>query len=105
MLTGIGNLIFALCFGFSILIVVKYFFGSPRKTTLYRKEMVDLYVAGRIKQFAKEDNIDLDAEYESFKKWRKKREMESYINDVVELDDVVEGELKDKITEEHKSKK
>ena len=66
-----------------------------RRTQRYRKELSDLYIAGRIKQFAKKDSIDLGEEYQAYKKWlRKKLSAEKDVDLTIAMD------LKDRIAED-----
>ena len=68
-----------------------------RRTQKYRKELTDLYVAGKIKQLAEKDGINLEAQYELFKKWQRLRKREDK-----ELDNAIEEDIKEKIGEEKK---
>jgi len=68
-----------------------------RRTTQYRKTLTDLYVAGRIRQVATKDSINLSDEYEMYKQFSKKHRMEDW-----DLDSTIEEELKEKIMEEEK---
>ncbi len=70
--------------------------ASVRKTKQYGRELGDLYVAAKIKKIAKEDDLDLEVEKELFIEWDKKRRTKS-INQ--NYDDVVEDEMKDKVSE------
>jgi len=81
-----------------VVVLVVYSLTRPSRSRIYRWELTNLYVAAKVKQFAKKDNIDLTDEYEAFKKWCKKRLMEDK-----SLDDTIEQELKDKIAESTKS--
>ena len=76
------------------------FYGHSRKTKEYRKDITNLYVAGRIRQIADKDGINISDEYEVYKQFIKKRKMEDW-----DLDVTIEEELKDKIMEEDKVKK
>lgn len=86
------------------IILVLFFTGlvffmlfTPSKTKLYRRYISDMYVSGKIKQFAEKDKINLVEEAKSFKKWRKTSEL--YTKD---LDNVVEEELKERIANNEK---
>ena len=70
-----------------------------RRTKRYRKDLTNLYVAGRIRQIAEKDNINISDEYEVFKKYLKKNRMEDW-----DLDVSIEEELKDKIGEKKEVK-
>ena len=73
---------------------------STRRTQDYRKELTDMYVAGRIRQLAEQNKVDLDIEYEAFKKWRKLRRRERQ-----DIDEAIESELKEKLEEKLEEKK
>ena len=55
-----------------------------------------MYVASKTKKLAKDEGLDLIEEYESFKKWSRKKRLE---NSVKELDDFIEDDLKEKLSE------
>jgi hypothetical protein len=76
--------------------------NKKRKSQYYRKFLTDLYVAAKIRFFAKEDNLDLVEEEKSFKDWLKKdrRNKNGY-----DLDDVVESELMDRVEDSTKKEK
>jgi len=71
-----------------------------RKTKEYREDLTNLYVAGKIKKIAKTEDIDLDNELKSFRKFEKTMNT-SY----KELDDVLENEMKEKIREDFEKAK
>lgn len=74
----------------------------PTESRKYRQILGDLFVAGKIKLLAKEDNIDIAEEFEDYKSFWKKGAMLSSEN----LDDAIELDLIDRISEEVlKSKK
>jgi len=77
----------------TVILVLMILLG-PRKSQNYRKLLSDLYVAGKIKEFATEDKIDLDVENEKFKRWVKKQNIVDK-----DVDSVVMEELKEKIAE------
>lgn len=70
---------------------------APRRTRSYRRDLTNLYVAGRIRQIAKKDNINIPEEYELFKQFVKKSKMEDW-----DLDQTIEEELKEKVAQEEK---
>jgi hypothetical protein len=74
----------------------------PPRTRRYRRELVDLYVSGKIRQLADKDKIDLEEEYKIFRKYTKKRTAEEQ-----PLDNTIEMEMQDKIVDdaEKESKK
>jgi len=95
MFIGVGLMIFFIAMSMLI-----YETLGLRKSTVYRKNLSDLYVAAKIRQIADKDSVDLNEENENFKKWSKKQRMSG-----VELDAIVEMELQEKITESKKEKK
>ncbi len=66
-----------------------------RPTQYYRKVLMDLFVVGKIKKFAKDADITLAEEEVDFNKWSKKQRLTN-----VDLDNVIEEEIKEKISEE-----
>lgn len=68
---------------------------SKRKSKEYRQLLADMYVSGKIKKIAKEDEIDLVLEEESFRRWLKKQRLEE-----LELDVAIEEQLKEQLEEE-----
>lgn len=70
------------------------------KSKKYRELITDMYVVGRIKQFAKEDNIDLNQEIIDYAKLVKKMNLSNK-----SLDKVIENELSEKIAESNEKKK
>ena len=94
-----SGLLVGFIFG-SVLVAILLSLGSAGKTKRYRKDLTNLYVAGRIRQIAEKDNINISDEYEVFKKYLKKNKMEDW-----DLDVSIEEELKDKIGEEKKEVK
>ena len=78
----LGMIIFIMILGFS----------SRTRTRRYRRDLTNLYVAGKIRQIATKDNINIAEEYEVFKKYLKKNRMEDW-----DLDVSIEEELKEKI--------
>jgi len=68
-----------------------------RKSEYYKQVLSDLFVAGRIRQIAESKAIDLGQEYEDFKSFNKK--MSIYR---VSLDERIEEELADEITNDQK---
>jgi hypothetical protein len=70
---------------------------SSRKTKRYRKEIMDMYVSSKIKQLATEDGLNIEEEYKLYENWAKKQ---SLTDSNKELDDVVEDNLKEEISEE-----
>ena len=66
----------------------------PRKSQEYRKLLTDMFVAGKIKLLAKADDINLADEEKNFNRWLKKQRLE-----YVDLDRVIEEELKKKVSD------
>lgn len=86
--TGLGFLILAIAV---ILVVLR--FTIRQKSYLYRKYLVNMYVAGRIKQLAKKEDVDLDQQELDYLKYDKlsKKDM------IKDLDDRIEGEMSEEI--------
>lgn len=68
---------------------------EPSKSKKYREVLTDLYVAGKVRLFAKEDNVDLDVERVNFDRWSKKQ----LLNDKG-LSIAVEENLKERVIED-----
>ena len=74
--------------------LVCWIFGNIfPKSLQYRKLLVDMYIVGMIKKFAKEDSIDLIAELKEFSKIEKKAKLSTK-----DIDSVIEDNLKEKIS-------
>lgn len=78
-----------------------YLLFIPRKSKSYRRELADMYVACKIKYFAKKDNFDLEKEFENFKDWLKKEKTKEKD---YSLDDEIEESLKERIEKDTKTK-
>ena len=73
-----------------------------RKSGAYRKEVMDMYVASKTRQLAERDDLDLSKEEDIFKRWlRKVKAKEKNY----ELDDAIEDDLKERISEPITKKK
>lgn len=94
----IANILIPLVFIIFLFIFLFSIFGTS-KSRRYRRELVNLYVAAKIRAIAAKEDIDISKEYESFKKWLKKQRLEDK-----DLDSSIEEELKDKIIEDTKEK-
>lgn len=81
-----------------LMICFKYINGSASKR--YRELLSDMYVVGKVKQIATEDKVDLTSELKKFESIMKKSK-----NDLRSVDDVVEMELKEKISERNDREK
>ena len=68
---------------------------SKTKSREYREMLSDVYVAGRIRQVAKEDNVDLTVELKDMAKFLKM----SRVN-LEALDQTIERELQEKISKD-----
>jgi len=79
---------------FMVFIFGLFDFMKGTKTNQHRKKLVDMYVSGMIRKFAKDDGVDLENEYKLFVKESKKEKL--YLKD---LDSVVEAELSEKIVD------
>jgi len=90
----IGIAVFFVILSFLLLAVF-----IPRRSYTYRKVLTDLYVAGRIRQLATEDKIDLTIENELFKKYCKKQRIEEQ-----DLDNTIEEDMQDRITDKQVKK-
>lgn len=66
---------------------------TPSKSREYRMLMTDMFVVGKIKQIAHEEKIDLIAELREYTKIQKKAKLK-----LKGLDEVIEEELKEKIS-------
>ena len=96
---GVGMMIFWTCLGVAIL-GVAVTLTETRKSQKYRKTLMDMYVAAKIKFLAKEDGLDIVEEFESFKKWTKKQDIR-----YGDLDNVIENEIKEQVAEPTKETK
>jgi hypothetical protein len=72
---------------------------SESKTRRYRKELVDMYIAGTVKSLAKKEGIDLDEEYKDFRRREKKKYLEEK-----PLDKVIEIEKAEQYIDEQEKK-
>ena len=76
-----------------ILIAIISSFFAPSKSKLYRRMLTDMYVVGKIKKFAKEEDVDIKAELSEFAKFTKNKRI-----DFEALDDSIERELQEKVS-------
>lgn len=77
------------------LIVCAYF--APSQSKRYRQDLTNMYVAGKIKQLAEKDDIDINAEFLQYAKITKNKKI-----DFESLDSTIERELQEDITEDNK---
>ena len=85
--------------GFFVVVAILVNVLAPTKSKVYRRILADLYVAGKIKKFADEDEIDLAKEEINFHRWSKRERLRDF-----SLDNVVEADLNEKIAESHMEK-
>ena len=88
------DLLIGVCLGY---VLCYFLFKLDSKTKGYRKDVTNLYVAGKVRQIADKDGINISDEYEMYKKFLKKKNMEEW-----DLDVSIEEDLKDKIVEDKK---
>lgn len=90
----IGSYFFG--FGFFILLLVIALvilsLATPSKTNKHRKKLVDMYVAATVRKLAKEEGLDLEAEYKLFIKESKREKLYEK-----SLDNTIEDELQEKV--------
>ena len=80
-LTFFAVIIYALCF-------------APSRSKVYRQDLSNMYVIGKIKQIAKKEGIDLNVEFAEFAKVTKNKKI-----DLEALDMTVERELQEKLAD------
>ena len=94
-----GLFIFFICAGMGFLLVLKAYL--PGYSYHYRKYLVNLYIAGKIKQLADKDNVNLNELMVDLEKYvslgSRKR--------IRDLDDKIEQELMKKIEDESNENK
>jgi len=95
-----GMMIFLVALAFGIIGLVCAL--EPRKTQKYRKELTDLYVAGKIRQYAEKDKVDINKEYAAYKLWNKKRKSEERATR--DIDYNIESHMIDNLNEEQEKK-
>ncbi len=101
--SGAEGIVVGLIISFMIVLIVLLFISSKagRKSGVYRKYITDIFVVGKIKQFAEKENVNLDEIEKSFNKYIS-FSRKSYIRD---LDDKIELELMEKIDKDLEEKK
>lgn len=82
-----------------LLVVIVYAIFAPAKSKLYRQDLSNMYVVGKIKQIAKKEGLDLNVEFTEFAKITKNKRI-----DFEALDVTVERELQEKLTDKDKVK-
>ena len=91
---GFTKVVVAIILVFGGLLLIKLLIYGPRSLR-HRKNLTNLYVAGKIRQLAGKDNIDLKEEKkESLRTIKEQRKYTSSLDDTIEL------ELQDRIITE-----
>jgi len=85
-------------FAFSALVLASIF--GPSKSKTYRQDLSNMYVAGKIRQIAEKDEINLSEEFSRFAKMTKHSKI-----DIQSLDSTIERELQEKIAKSDKVSK
>ena len=92
---------FGIVMGLILLLLIVGFVGTIMswvakscKSKDYRTLISDMFIAGKVRQIAEEEKVDLDAEFKRFRRWEKKSSVKE-----LNLDSVIALNLKDKITE------
>ena len=70
---------------------------SGQRSLNYRKVMANMFVVGRIKQLAKDKDINLAEEFEDYKRFMKKSRLQ-------DVDDSIEQDLIDEVGEQKAEK-
>ena len=73
---------------------------TSRKSREYRRELADMYVVGKIKKIAKDEDIDLLEELKEFARVTKNKKL-----DFESIDNTIEREMQEKIANKDKKKK
>jgi len=91
----VASIVFLLMFLGAIGILFAFFSWciSGSKSNQYRKLLVDMFVVGMIHKYAKEEGLDLVKELQEFARIEKKAKLS-----MKGLDEVIENELKEKIS-------
>ena len=79
--------------GLAFLCLVAAAIFGPSKSKLYRQDLSNMYVAGKIKQIAKKEGLDLNVEFAEFAKITKNKKI-----DYEALDNTVERELQEELS-------
>ena len=89
----IAEVLVTILMAFIIVLVVLYLV-NPSRSKKYRELLTDLYVSGKIRQFADEDKVDLDVEKLNFERYSKNQLLTDK-----GLSKVIEEDLKEKVIE------
>ena len=89
----------AFFFGLTVCILIIASAFGPSRSKVYRQDLSNMYVAGKIKQIAKKEGLDLNEEFLEFAKVTKNKKI-----DMQALDVTVERELQEKIADNSKTK-
>jgi hypothetical protein len=71
--------------------------GGYTKAYTYRKFITSLFVAGKVRQIADKEKVNLDKEYINYLKWEKNNKNRLSSKD---LDDAIERQLNEKLEKE-----
>jgi len=93
-LVGAGIFIF-------VVVLAMIMIRNRQGSHFYRKYLANLYVAARIRELAKKDNLDLISEEKNFLKYDSSNK-KSRLRD---LDEKIEAELMDRVEESNKKPK
>ncbi len=99
-IVNVAGIIFAMLF--LVVVLTALGGGNMRKSKKYRKFLADMYIAAKIKVLAKNDDLDIEEENESYKAWCKKEKLS---NRDYDLDNTIEEELIEKVSAEIPKKK
>jgi len=91
MLEPAGIFVVNCALAFFIVVMAIWFMNlfTSRRTYRYRKDLSNLYVAAKVKEYAKNDKIDLEKEVLDFKKFMKLLSL----NRIKDIDDKLEEKL------------
>ncbi len=100
-ITSLVNVFILLIVLVALAAFVVWMFGMIHpKSKRYRELLSDMYVAGKVKQIAKKDDIDLVKELKDYTSFIKKTNL-----NLKEISKVVEEELNEKIVEDFEKNK
>ena len=86
--------------GVSVLIVVINYVNKT-KSHWYRKFVTNLFIAGKVRQIAEKEKVDLEIEYLQYLKYSKLADEKKRMD----IDDEIEMKLADELTPEEEEKK
>lgn len=85
--------------GVIVVLAIIHALWGPSRSRIYREQLADMYVVGKIKKFADEDGIDINQELVDFAKSMKMRKI-----DVEALDKTIERELQERVSKDTENK-